>query len=173
MLFLALSANILSGKTVVSREDIPSIKDKIRFIFDVQGFKSRTTSLPWEDYLNKGQGNTPMVWAYEAQFINYAAVYGTRRGNDTMVMLYPEPGIWSNHVFMSFSEKGNRLLEALLQDPQLQKKFNEYGFRSNYQQGNYFLSYFGQKGVTLPASFDEVASLPDYQTMLELLELFK
>ncbi|MBE3595045.1 MAG: substrate-binding domain-containing protein [Candidatus Carbobacillus altaicus] len=170
LLFLAMSANILSGKSVVTSMDAPALAEKLKLLFQAQGFQSKTSSLPWEDYLNKGRGDTPLVWAYEAQMVETLSRYGSRRGGDELYLLYPSPTIWSNHVLISLSDGGNRLLTALLEDAFLQKKLNEYGFRNQYQNGDYFLTYYRNKGLELPATFDDVATLPTYETMEKLLK---
>ncbi|MBE3554515.1 MAG: substrate-binding domain-containing protein, partial [Thermicanus sp.] len=173
LLYLAISSGLLNGNQVITADKIPTVIPSVKKLFDLQGFKSHTSALPWEDYLNKGRGDTPLVWVYEAQFINDVAANGFQRGGDRLTPLYPEPTIWSNHIYISFTENGNRLLDLLLNDEELQKIFNEHGFRNNYKNGEYFLSYFKEKNVIVPATLDQIADIPTYENMQMMLDRIK
>jgi hypothetical protein len=71
-------------------------------------------------------GKTPLVWIYEAQFLEYALRQGSK---PEMVLLYPRPTIFTKHVMVALSDKGVRFVEAMA-DPSILAIAAEYGYRS-------------------------------------------
>lgn len=173
LLYMALSSYIMNDFKVINDTTVSAVLQKIRPLFDLQGYKSSTSAIPWNDFLNKGRGDTPLVWIYEAQFINYVYQNGYKVGDTEIVQLYLEPTIWSNHVLMSLSDKGDKFVDALTTDEDLQKIFNEYGFRNNYKNGQYFYKYFIDKKVTIPENLNQVAAPSQFSAMKSLLSYFK
>jgi hypothetical protein len=125
--FLALSSYLFNGAEVVATpEQADAAARKIAPLFARQGFQESSSSGPFEDYLAIGMGKTPLVWIYEAQFLEYALRQGSK---PEMVLLYPRPTIFTKHVMVALSDKGVRFVEAMA-DPSILAIAAEYGYRS-------------------------------------------
>ena len=161
--FLALASYLFNGSEVVATaEQADRIALKIHPLFSKQGYQESSSSGPFEDYLSIGLGKTPLVWIYEAQFLEQAL---QRSLKADMVLLYPRPTIFTKHVMVSLSDKGVRFLEAMA-DPAAMAIAVEYGYRTE-DPGNLerLRGMARSKGLALPDLVDLVDA-PAYE-MLE------
>jgi hypothetical protein len=125
--FLALASYIFNGAEVVATpEQADQAAKKIGPLFAKQGYQETSSAGPFEDYLSIGMGKTPLVWIYEAQFLEQAFQRTLKPG---MVLLYPRPTIFTKHVIVPLSDRGARFLEAMA-DPEAVAIAAEYGYRS-------------------------------------------
>ncbi|MEI4913969.1 hypothetical protein Q8G39_28370, partial [Klebsiella pneumoniae] len=67
-----------------------------------------------------GMGKAPLVMIYEAQYIEYQAAH-TQNRNGQMLLLYPQPTVFTKHIFIPFDAKGDKLGDLLANDPDLQR----------------------------------------------------
>jgi hypothetical protein len=67
---------------------------------------------------------------YEAQFLS-AKAQANSPVSDEMVLLYPEPTVFTKHILVPVDEKGERLGEALTNDPELKRLAIEHGARGS------------------------------------------
>ncbi|MCU0501562.1 MAG: hypothetical protein MUC51_07305 [Anaerolineae bacterium] len=77
-----------------------------------QGLRPSSTQEPFEDYLVKGMGHSPIVIIYEAQYVAQAACEDGSVLPD-MVPMYPTPTIFAKHILIPFSANGEKLGQAL------------------------------------------------------------
>ena len=161
--FLALSSYLFNGAEVVATaEQADAAARKVAPLFARQGFLESSSSGPFEDYLAIGMGKTPLVWIYEAQFLEQALQRGMK---PEMVLLYPRPTIFTKHVMVALSDKGVRFVEAMA-DPAVLAIAAEYGYRSENSGGlETIRSSAKAKGLALPDLVDLVDA-PAYD-MLE------
>ncbi|HJY78039.1 MAG TPA: hypothetical protein VKE95_15490 [Burkholderiales bacterium] len=125
--FLALASYLFNNAEVVtSYEQGDAAARRVAPLFARQGFQEASSSGPFEDYLSIGMGKTPLVWIYEAQFLEQALQRQIKPG---MVLLYPRPTVFTKHVMVALSEKGTRFLDAMA-DPEALRIAAEYGYRS-------------------------------------------
>jgi hypothetical protein len=106
------------------------------------------------------------VMIYEAQFIAQAAQ--PNGITDQMVLIYPEPTIYSKHVYISLSPNAERLGELLLNDPTLQRLAVEYGFRNPNQA--YFKEFTQSHHITIPDSLVNVIEPPSYEILEKMIQ---
>ncbi|MEZ4519957.1 MAG: hypothetical protein R3C44_25065, partial [Chloroflexota bacterium] len=147
-MYLALASYAANNDRIVeSLDDARPLMPFLEDLFLRQGFRPSSSSEPFEDYLVKGMGHSPLVMIYEAQFISSAAQENGGITSD-MALMYPRPTIFTKHVLIPLSEAGERVGEALMTDPDLQKLAIEYGFRNN--DTAYFRDYTSQHQVQIP-----------------------
>lgn len=152
--FLALASYLFNGAEVVaSAEQADRAAAKVGPLFARQGFQENSSAGPFEDYLAIGMGKTPLVWIYEAQFLEQAL---QRSVKPDMVLLYPKPTLFTKHVMVALSDKGNRFIEAMT-DPAALAIAAEYGYRSENPAGLESIRQSARaKGLTLPDLVDLV-----------------
>ena len=162
-MFLSLASYILNGNTIVqnSQQAMP-LMDDLSAIFLRQGMTGNTSSVPFQDYLTMGPGKSPMVMMYEAQFLHELSKENSAISDD-MVLLYPEPTLYTKHVLIPMNEKGETLGEALTQDEDILKIATEHGLRT--QNTQLFLNYFKSKGIQVPEFLVNVIEPPSYEVL--------
>jgi hypothetical protein len=161
--FLALASYLFNGSEVVTTpEQADRIALKVRPLFAKQGYQETSSSGPFEDYLAIGMGKTPLVWIYEAQFLEQAF---QRSLKPEMVLLYPRPTIFTKHVMIALSGKGTRFMEAMA-DKEALAIAADYGYRSEDPGSVEGIRTAAKtKGLTLPDLVDLVD--PPAYDMLE------
>ena len=126
---------------------------------------SRRTS--FDDYLVMGMGKAPMVMIYEAQFVTQT-VRADGSMSDEMVLLYPEPNLYTKHILVTFNANAEKLGEALKNDEELQKLEIEYGFRNSnlaYQQ-----EFWQQHNIQLPQNLINMIEPPSYEVLEGMIQ---
>src|SRR5256885_12988338 len=63
-------------------------------------------------------GKAPLLVAYESQLVEFLLRHPQRRSGE-MVMLYPQPTLYSKHVLVPYTPAGDRVGQLLESDPQL------------------------------------------------------
>ena len=128
--YLALTSWIAnSGNVVTTDVEIEKIMPRLLPLFLKQGFQENTSSGPFENYTAMGMGAVPLVMVYESQFFEAALREATP--NPDMVLLYPEPTVYSKRIIVPFNAKGEKLAQLLSTDPKLQLLAAEYGMRGS------------------------------------------
>jgi hypothetical protein len=170
-MYLALASYVANGNGIVqSLDEAGSLMPVLSGLFLRQGFRPSSSQEPFEDYLVKGMGHSPMVMMYEAQFIAQAAL------NDgsiqpEMVLLYPEPTIFTEHILIPLNEQGQALGEALEDDPELQQLAIEYGLRNSDRAS--FQQLVTEQGIDLPENIVNVIEPPDYEVLEGMILLIE
>jgi hypothetical protein len=170
-MYLALASFVANQNNVV--QDGVTIQKVIPLMADLflkQGYTEYSSEAPFEDYLVMGMGKAPMVMIYEAQFISQA-VNGNGGISNDMVLMYPEPTIYSKHILVALSENGARLGELLQNDPELQRLEVEFGFRN----GNtaYFQEIKSSHNLSLPNTLVNVIEPPSYEILEQMITLIE
>ncbi len=167
-MYLALASFVANGDTVVQSDaDIDRVMPLLEKLFLQQGFMESSTEYPFEDYLVMGMGKSPLVMIYEAQFLQRAAA-GDGSITSDMVLLYPEPTLYTKHVLVPLNEAGARLGEALTTDPELQRLAVEHGFRN--QNIAYFRDFTRQHHVTAADTLTNVIDAPSYEVLERMIQ---
>jgi hypothetical protein len=164
-MYLAIAAYVANGDQVVrgaaaERQVLPTLTS----LFADQGYTDNTSEGPFEDYLSLGMGKTPLVCAYEAQFVD-AAVRGLLKPG--MVLLYPSPTVQSKHTVIPFDDKGMKVGHLLSTDPELQRLAALHGFRT--ADSAQFAKVTAEHHVPVRADLIDVVDTPSYDTLEHLL----
>ncbi len=167
-MFLALASYIANGDNVVQDEaSISQVLPLMEALFLKQGYTEYSSQIPFNDYLVMGMGKSPLVMIYEAQFLGEAALPNSGL-NSEMVLLYPEPTIFSKHILIPLKPGGERLGEALLNDPELRHLATEFGFRNS--DTAYFQNFVKKHSMSIPANLVNVVEPPSYEVLERMIQ---
>lgn len=164
-MYLSLASYLANNNDIVTTpEQVNAVLPKVAPLFTTQGYMAGSSATPFDDYLSKGMGDSPLVMIYEAQFLAQAGQGGIR---PNMVLLYPEPTIFTQHTLLAMTDSGKRLGEALTQDADLQKLAIKHGFRSNNPAlaATFSEQIRSQKLDYVPDELTEVINTPSYEVL--------
>ena len=170
-MYLALASYVLNGNAIVQNmEQAKPLMEELGQLFLRQGFTESSSQAPFQNYLTMGPGKSPMVMIYEAQYLHEAARSEGAIGDD-MVLLYPEPTLFTNHVLVPISENGQRLGEALTQDEGLQRIATDHGLRTkNIKLFNQFVK---ENQLAVPSYLVNVIEPPSYEVLEGMIQLIE
>jgi hypothetical protein len=151
------SAAFATGKAV-----LPQVAP----LFLRQGFQESSSAGPFEDYLALGMGKAPLLVAYESQLVEFLLRHPQRR-NSEMVMLYPQPTLYSKHVLVPYTPAGERVGQLLESDPQLRALAQEYGFRTGGD--THGPERWAGQGVQVPAQLVDVIEPPSQEWLERMI----
>jgi hypothetical protein len=135
-------------------------------LFLKQGFTGNSSEEPFHDYLMMGPGKDPLVMIYESQWITQA-VDANGLGSE-MVLMYPDPTIYSKHVLVALSPNGERLGQLLQNDPVLQRVAVEYGYRTGDPAS--FKQFTQSHGVKVADTLMNVIDPPSYDFLEKMIQ---
>lgn len=165
-MFLSIASYVANGNNVVSsKPQATKVLPQMTRIFLDQGYSESSTEAPFEDYLSLGKGKTPMVLAYEAQFLD-RQMRADGSITDEMVLAYPKPEVLSKHTVLAFKDPGREVGRLLSEDPQLQRLAAVHGFRPQSRQ--VFTDVLKERKVASPPELVDVIEPPAYE-MLETM----
>ena len=162
-MYLSLVSYVANANNIVENDSrLPSLVDEVAPLFLRQGFVQSSSEGPFEDYLVQGMGKSPLVMIYEHQFVARAAA-NDGSITDQMVLLYPEPTIYSKHTFVALTPEGARLGEFLANDPEMRSLATEFGFRTSDTAA--FRSFVSTHQLAIPDNLIDVIEPPTYETL--------
>ncbi|WP_338767314.1 hypothetical protein V7968_01420 [Nocardia vulneris] len=165
-MYLAIAGYVANNNTIVQGSSAEeNILPTVARLFVGQGYTQSSSEGPFETYLATGMGPTPLVWMYEAQFVD-AAVRGLLQPE--MTMLYPTPTILSRHTLVPFGEPGDRIGRLLATDPELQRLAAEHGFRTG--AADQFAAVAAEHNVRVAPDLADVITTPTFDTLERLLD---
>ena len=171
-MFLALASYVANGNAVISSSaDASAQAGTLSKLFLDQGYQQSSSAGPWEQFLSKGTMNQPLTLIYESQFLE-EQLSGSGRISDDMVIAYPSPTIFSDHVMVAFSEEGTKVTDILMNDPDMAKVIARHGFRINGANSSAFdeaLKAGGLSGYADDATFIDNAVTPSYEVLDTLI----
>lgn len=166
-MYLALASYVANGDNIVENDaQVTPIMDRLAPLFLRQGFVASSSEEPFDDYLVQGIGKSPMVMIYESQFIQRAAAAD---GSITpqMVLMYPDPTIFSKHTFVGLTPNGIRLGDFLTTDPEMRSLATQYGFRTTDTAA--FTKFVADHQLSVPASIINVIDPPTYEALESMI----
>ncbi len=170
-MYLALASFLLNGnKVVTSEQQIQQILPQLISLFLRQGYLESSSAGPYGDYLVMGPGKSPMVLIYENQFLHDVALADSVIRDD-MVLLYPEPTVFTKHILIPFTEAGEKLVHALEDDPALQNLAIKHGFR-NKNIGQ-FKAFVSRRHLAVPDTLVNVIEPPSYEILERMIQLIE
>lgn len=170
-MYLALASYVANDNNIIQSDaDIQKVMPLMESLFLKQGYVQNTSEGPFQDYLTMGMGKAPLVMIYEAQFLYQASPLGGGVSPD-MVLIYPEPTIYSKHILVPLSTNGDRLGDFLMNDPEIQHLAVEHGFRNRDQA--YFQEFVQKNHLTVPGSLVSVIDPPTYETLERMIQLIE
>jgi len=165
-MYLALISYLVNGDNVVQTEaQAGQVLPVVAPLYFQQGYQESSSAGPFEDYLTMGMGKAPLVLVYEAQFVAYQIEHP--RVNPDMVLLYPQPTVFTKHTLVPFSARGDSLGALLERDTELQHLAAEYGLRT--ADPAYGATLWAQKGVRVPGHLIDVVDPPSYDILERMI----
>jgi len=166
-MYMALASYVLNGSNIVANDSqIDTIMPALESLFMRQGFLESSSAAPFNDYMVMGIGKAPLVMIYEAQFL-YEAARDQGGVRDRMVLLYPEPTIFTKHTLLVMTEGGEKLGEALTTDPVLKKLAVEHGLRNDEVAA--FRAFTKEHKLAVPESLVNVIEPPSYEIIEKMI----
>ena len=165
-MYLALASYVLNGDNVVQSEgEAQRVIPQLAALFLRQGYQESSSAGPFDDYLTMGMGKAPLVLIYESQFLERKL---QPRGGTTkdMVLLYPQPTIYTKHVLVPLKPAAERLGAALETDTTLQRLAAEYGLRSSAGDPT---KHWASRGVAAPAQLLDVVDPPTFEILERMI----
>ncbi|MFZ5483852.1 MAG: hypothetical protein ACOZB0_06430 [Pseudomonadota bacterium] len=167
-MYLALLSYLANERNVVQNEaQATAVLSKVAPLFLRQGYQESSSAGPFEDYVSMGMGKAPLVMVYESQFIEYLAKTPANARNPDMVLLYPEPTVYTKHVLVPLNDKGRRVGEVLANDETLQRLAVEYGYRVSHPA--LFRETNKARGIEVPDSLIDVIDPPAYEVLERMI----
>ncbi len=167
-MYLALLSYLANERNVVQDDaQAQQVLPLVAPLFLKQGYQESSSAGPFEDYVAMGMGKAPLVLIYESQFIEYLAKTPAAARNLDMVLLYPEPTLYTKHVLTPLTDKGRRLGELLANDATLQRLAVEYGYRVG--NPNLFREVNQARGIEAPDSLIDVIDPPAYEILEKMI----
>jgi hypothetical protein len=171
--YLALVAFTRNGGVVPTNvEEADALARKIKPLLTAQGLPLVNVFLTYASSEGKGVG--PVVVAYEHQYLAYQARYQARTGTlDTdRVLLYPSPQSVTQPEFVALNNRGDRLGDLIVHDPELRNRAMELGFRilgptAGEAAGDQLAHFLRERGIPVPDAADDTKSS---MSTIDLLE---
>lgn len=142
-----------------AREALP----RMRQIYDSQGLQATSSDNGFRQWLTQGgEYSAPLYAGYENQIMQAITVGGNAEAlMKNVVMLYPDPTVYSDHPVLALDKDAQRLIDALKDKEIQQLAWKKYGFRSAIDAGWNDLSEFqdlplAPQVITVPAPNSEV-----------------
>jgi hypothetical protein len=162
-MYLSLASYVANGDNIVENTtEVDPLMGRLAPLFLRQGFVASSSEEPFEDYLVQGMGKSPMVMIYESQYVQRAAAADGSITPD-MVLMYPQPTIFSKHTFVGLTDNGKRFGDFLANDPQMRTLATQYGFRTTDTAA--FTAFVAAHQLAVPAALIDVIDPPTYETL--------
>ncbi|WP_202805845.1 hypothetical protein [Actinopolymorpha alba] len=166
-MYLAITSHVLNGDAVVQGSaDAQKVLPLVSRLFLEQGYTATTSEQPFDDYLSLGMGNTPLLFLYEAQFVD-RAIRDDGSITADMVLMYPSPSVLSKHTVVPLNDKGSQVGKLLVEDPQLQELAATSGFRTT--RPAQFAQVVKDHKVLVRTNVVDLIDPPTYETLERLL----
>ena len=167
-MYLALASYIFNNDEIVdNQQQVDAVLPKVANLFLRQGYQEGSTAGPFEDYLAMGMGKSPLVMIYEAQFIEYQSTHTGNRNGD-MILMYPQPTVFTKHIFIPFDDKGAKLGDLLANDPELQHLAVEHGLRTaNLDDSR---AFWKKNNIHVPDTLINVIDPPSFDILESMIK---
>lgn len=168
-MYLSMASYVANGNEIVSSSEAEAtVIDQMAALFLEQGFSASSSEAPFEDYLSQGIGSKPMVMVYEAQFLGrQMRATGSKAITSDMLLMYPEPTVFSKHTVVPLTDNGKKIGELLVNDPRLARLAAQYGFRP--ADASVFSDTLKANGLAVPPSPVDVVEPPSYETLESMI----
>ena len=135
-------------------------------LFLRQGLQESSSAGPFEDYTTMGVGKAPLVMIYESQFLEYQSKRA--QPNPDMVLLYPQPTLYTKHILVPFTDNGSKLGELLANDAELQRLAADYGYRTAAPA--LFAEFLKARKLSAPVTLVDVIDPPSYEILERMIQ---
>jgi hypothetical protein len=167
-MYLSLASYVFNGDTIVDDQaQVNAVLPKVANLYVRQGYQEGSTAGPFEDYLAMGMGKAPLVMIYEAQYVEYQVQHKGNR-NGQMVLMYPQPTIFTKHIIIPFDAKGEKLADLLANDSVLQELAVEHGLRT--ANADALRAFWKQNDIHVPDTLIDVIDPPSFDILESMIK---
>jgi hypothetical protein len=170
-MFAGLVANMINGGEVATEESLAGNGQDVKRFFSKLGYLESSSADLFNSFLKTGIGAKPVIVGYESQILEFSVEHAADWAyvKDDIVVLYPEPTVWSAHPFIALSDNGDRVIDALLSNEIQLLAWETHGFRTGIASAQQMSNSFNVKGV--PGQVKKVIQLPSPDTMQKIMEI--
>ena len=173
-MFAGLVANMLNKGQVVQAKQVSGLSEDLLHVFNKMGVMSVSSSDLFSLYLRNGISDRTITAGYENQMLELSKMEPEvwAKHKQDLVILYPEPTVWSTHMLIALDEQGARLMEAL-KDPEIQAiAWKDHGFRTSVTGAGDAVAEFKEvPGVA--ESIRKVMPAPGYDAITKIISYFQ
>lgn len=171
-MFLGLLANALNDNKPVTMATIDNVKEDVKRIYNQIGYMQTSSIDMFNQFLRQGVGAFPIIAGYESQLLEFSKQESQMYDQikDDVVILYPEPTVWSSHVYIALTENGKVGLNALMDKEVQTLAWKEHGYRT-IVAGTENPEEFEVKGMAKQVT--KIMQMPSIDVMQELMETIK
>jgi hypothetical protein len=170
-MFAGLVANMLNNGEAASGESLEKNGRELKRFFSKLGYLESSSADLFNSFLKTGIGAKPIVVGYESQILEFSVEHPAdwEYVKDDIVVLYPEPTVWSAHPFIALTGNGDRVIDALLEEEIQVLAWETHGFRTGIASGQEMGKVFDINGV--PGQVKKVIQLPNPDTMQKIMDI--
>ncbi|MDR0720371.1 MAG: hypothetical protein LBF78_12110 [Treponema sp.] len=170
-MFAGLVANMLNNGEVATGESLETNGRELKRFFSKLGYLESSSADLFNSFLKTGIGAKPVIVGYESQILEFSVEHPEdwKYVKDDIVVLYPEPTVWSAHPFIALTGNGDRVIDALLGEDIQALAWETHGFRTGIASGQETNKVFDIRGV--PGQVKKVIQLPNPDTMQKIMEI--
>ncbi|MFJ8631038.1 hypothetical protein [Streptomyces sp. NPDC093568] len=161
-----------AGDRGTAMDQAREIAGRIRPLIDLQGMWADEQA---DSYLSDlGESIAPISLIYEHQYLAHQIEFERKYGKqDTdRVLLYPTPYALTEPQLISLSDKGDRLVRVIENDPELRQRAIELGFRVRFSgedgTSDQLNEYLNSRGIQVPRPNRDETKV--YEPELDLLQ---
>ncbi|MFE5815140.1 hypothetical protein ACFQ6S_17265 [Streptomyces sp. NPDC056479] len=164
-----------AGDEGKAMQEAETVAAKIKPLIDLQGMWADEQA---DSYLSDlGESIAPISLIYEHQYLAHQIEYEQKYGKqDTdRVLLYPTPYALTEPQLISLSDKGDRLVRVIEDDPELRRRAIELGFRVRFSgedgTSDQLNEYLGTRGIQVPRPNRDETKVyePDLDVLQEII----
>lgn len=168
-MYASLASYIFNGNNIVSNPaQANRVQSKIDDLFVRQGFQETSSAGPFDDYVTIGMGKAPLVIVYEQQFIEYEVQNPPQSRAPGMVVLYPNPTIFTKHTLIPTNSRGDHVGKLLQDDPVLRALEIRHGFRNS--DTAQMLAFWRSQHLDVNTSLIDVIDPPSFEVLEHLID---
>jgi hypothetical protein len=170
-MFAGLVANMLNRGEAAAGESLREKGGELKRFFSKPGYLESSSADLFNSFLKTGIGVRPVIVGYESQILEFSAEHPEEWEyvKDDIVVLYPEPTVWSAHPFIALTGNGSLVLDALLEEEIQALAWETHGFRTGVASEHRRDRRFDVKG--LPGQVKKVIPPPNPDTLLKIMEI--
>jgi hypothetical protein len=172
-MFYALLSAMFNDGRVIDMDSVEKVLPKLDAYYSSLGYLEDGSAKLFKQFISAGMGDKPLIAGYESQIIEFILENPSYREliSKQIVMMYPEPTVWSSHPLISLNQNSDRLILSL-QDPLIQNiAWKKHGFRTGLAGVQ---SNPEELGLTqIPRTIDSTLPLPRPEAMSRIIEYLK
>lgn len=169
-MYLGLLANLLNDAETVTEDIAYDIGLRAKDILDRLGYMEYSSGNLFSSYIEKGMGSSPIIVGYENQLVEFALENPDiwEQVKNQVVIMYPEPTVWSEHTVIALNDDGSLLIDALNDESLQTIAWKKHGFRTGMMTSQEDLDILATVGI--PERIDMVMPMPSASVMEILME---